>query len=91
MADVEAVRRHGHSAVQSALLGVTQHRAPLGALAIAQDAVDIRLARLKSCAQPPGRADRAMSCGIAGAGAAMLPFIIGGSLLLAVAAVACPV
>lgn len=90
-ADVEAVRRHGQSAVRAALLGVTQHRAPLGALSMAQDAVDIRLARLTSHAQPPRRTDRMLSCGMAGAGAAMLPFIVGGSLLLAVAAVACPV
>lgn len=89
-ADVEAVREHGRSAVRSALLAVTQHSVPRGALAIASDAVDIRLARLASHTRSPRRIDRMVSCGVAGAGAAMLPFMIGGSLLLAVAVVACP-
>ncbi|MGH3518398.1 MAG: M56 family metallopeptidase [Haloechinothrix sp.] len=90
-ADVEAARKHGNGAVRSALLCVTGDGTPQGALAMARDAVDLRLERLSLGTQPlrPGR--RALSCGIAGLGAATLPFLTGALLLLAVAVVACPV
>ncbi|MGH3948825.1 MAG: M56 family metallopeptidase [Pseudonocardiaceae bacterium] len=88
-ADVEAVRRHGNAAVRSALLGVTGTGAPHGALAMARDAVSVRLEHLRLCGRPPRRVGRTLSCGFAGIGAAALPFLTGASLLLAAAVVGC--
>jgi Zn-dependent protease with chaperone function len=52
-ADVVAARDCGPVAVRTALLKVTRHGAPSTSLAMAQDAVDLRLARLRHGSDPP--------------------------------------
>ncbi|MFF5992368.1 MULTISPECIES: M56 family metallopeptidase [Prauserella] len=89
-ADVSAVRTCGASAVRSALLGVAGPGTPEVALAMARDAVTLRLARLQHAAQPAGGFRAALSCGIAGMAATALPFLTSAALLLGVTIVACP-
>jgi Zn-dependent protease with chaperone function len=89
-ADVKAARSCGSAAVHAALLRVARHVAPDTALAMAQDAVDLRLARLQHGSELPGRLRRTVSCGLAVVTAAMLPFVVGVSILLGIAVVACP-
>lgn len=89
-ADVDAVRFHGSAAVRSALLGVAGGETPHGALAMARDAVRLRLERLHLAGDAPRGARRALSCGFAGIAAASLPFVAGATVMLSVAVVACP-
>jgi beta-lactamase regulating signal transducer with metallopeptidase domain len=88
-ADVAAVRDYGAPAVRTALLGVTRHGAPSTALAMAQDAVDLRLARLRHGTRPPGRVRQAVACGLTGVTAAIVPFLAGTAVLLGIAVIAC--
>jgi beta-lactamase regulating signal transducer with metallopeptidase domain len=88
-ADVAAVRDCGAPAVRTALLGVARHGAPSTSLAMAQDAVDLRLARLRHGTRPPGRVRQAVACGLTGVTAAILPFLAGTGLLLSVAVITC--
>lgn len=88
-ADVAAVRDCGAPAVRTALLGVTRHGAPSTSLAMAQDAVDLRLARLRYGTRPPGRVRQAVACGLTGVTAATLPFLAGTGFLLGIAVIAC--
>lgn len=90
-ADTAAVRECGASAVQAALLTVSGHGAPGVALAMARDAVLVRLERLQQGKAPAGRLRRAMSCGVAGMGAALVPFLAGAVLLTAFGALTCPI
>jgi hypothetical protein len=90
-ADVAAVREYGAPAVRAALLTVSGHGSPGIALAMAQDSVSIRLERLQgSGAVPAGRLRRAVSCGAAGTGGALVPFLAGAVLLMAFAVLTCP-
>lgn len=89
-ADTAAVRRCGPAAVRTALLKVSSHGAPSTSLAMAQEAVDLRLARLRHGSIPPGKLRRAISCGVTGMTAATLPFLTGSTLLLGIALVSCP-
>ena len=93
-ADVVAARACGPAAVRTALLRVTQHngpgRAPSTSLAMAQDAVELRLARLQHGSPPLGGLGRTISCGLAGVTAATLPFLAGTGLLLGIALMTCP-
>lgn len=89
-ADVTAVRACGHAAVRSALLTVTGHGLPDTALAMAQDAVAVRLARLRHATPPPHGLRRAVFCGLTGLTATTLPFLTAAGLLLGAALVACP-
>jgi beta-lactamase regulating signal transducer with metallopeptidase domain len=89
-ADVPAVRAYGIAAVQAALLKVARNNAPGDALAMARDAIDIRLARLHGAVAVPGRARRAASCGAAGIIAVTVPFLASAGLLVVIAVVACP-
>jgi Zn-dependent protease with chaperone function len=89
-ADVVAARDCGPAAVRTALLKVTGHGAPSTSLAMAQDAVGLRLARLQHGSRPPGRLRRTVSCGLAGLTAAVLPFLAGTGLLLCIAIITCP-
>jgi Zn-dependent protease with chaperone function len=89
-ADVAAVRVCGAAATRAALLGVAWHDAPGPALAMARDAIDLRLARLNRAAAVPSRGRRAASCGVAGLIAAIVPFLTAAGLLVAVAVVSCP-
>lgn len=89
-ADVAATRACGAAAVRTALLTVTRHGAPATSLAMAADAVDLRLARLRRHAQPPGRTRRAVACGLAAMTAATLPFLTATGLLVSIALITCP-
>lgn len=85
-ADDTAVRGHGPAAVRTALLTVTAHGAPSAALAMAtREAMALRLDRLGHDLRPPGRLRRLLTCGLAAAGALVLPFVAGTGLLVAVA------
>jgi hypothetical protein len=89
-ADATAARSCGAAAVQAALLGVAQHGVPGSALAMAREAIDIRLARLRrSEVVLGGQIRRTMSRGAAGAAAVLVPFVIATSLLIAVGLVGC--
>lgn len=89
-ADVVAVRACGSSAVRSALLTVARHGAPSMALPMAQEAVDLRIERLRHDVPVPGRARRLVSCGLTALTAVSAPFVAGAGLLIAIAVVACP-
>ncbi|MFJ8819977.1 M56 family metallopeptidase [Amycolatopsis thermoflava] len=89
-ADEAAARRHGPAAVRAALLGVTGHGVPDGALAMAGDPVALRLARLDKWNES-GSARRALACGAAGIVATTLPFVTSVALLLTVAIATCPI
>lgn len=89
-ADVVAARDCGPAAVRTALVKVTRHGAPSTSLAMAQDAVELRLARLRHGARPPGGLRRTVSCGLTAVTAAILPFLAGIGLLLSIAIVTCP-
>jgi Zn-dependent protease with chaperone function len=88
-ADVAAVRHCGKAAVRSALLMVSGHGAPSASLAMAQHAVDMRMARLRTGPPPPGKIRRMISCGVAGMTAVALPFLLGSGLLVGVALFSC--
>lgn len=89
-ADVTAARACGPAAVRTALLKVTRHGAPSTSLAMAQDAVALRLARLRHSPRPPGGLRRTVSCGLAAVTAAILPFLTGTGLLVSIAIITCP-
>jgi hypothetical protein len=90
-ADVSAVRSCGLEAVHSALIQVSADGAPSGSLAMANDGVDIRLARLRLGTQPAGRVRQTLSCGLAGAAAVALPIWTGIWVLVGFALVSCPI
>jgi Zn-dependent protease with chaperone function len=89
-ADEEAVREQGVGAVRAALRAVTWDPAPNGALAIGQDAVELRLARLAMRTPPSRRARRVLQCGAAGLAATVVPFAAGSIFLLVLAAIGYP-
>lgn len=89
-ADVVAARDCGPAAVRTALLKVTRHGAPSTSLAMAQNAVELRLARLRHSPRPPGGLRRTVSCGLTAVTAAILPFLAGVGLLLSIAIITCP-
>jgi len=90
-ADVVAIRECGPGAVREALLGVSGCGAPAGALAMARDAVAVRLARLdEGGSLPSSGLRRFVNCGAAGITAAAFPFLTGAVLTVSVALVACP-
>jgi Zn-dependent protease with chaperone function len=88
-ADIVAARDCGPAAVHTALLKVTRHDAPSTSLAMAQNAVELRLARLQHDSRPPGGLRRTVSCGLTAVTAAILPFLTGTSLLLGIAIITC--
>ncbi|MEC3974401.1 M56 family metallopeptidase [Amycolatopsis sp. H20-H5] len=89
-ADVAAARECGSDILRSALAGVGRHSAPDDALAMARDAVSLRLARLTRTKSPSGRFRRGLSCGLAAVIATALPALTGVALVSAIALVACP-
>jgi beta-lactamase regulating signal transducer with metallopeptidase domain len=89
-ADVVAVRACGIEAVRSALARVSAHEAPGGALAMARDGIELRIARLRRGIRPAGRVRRTLWCGLAATTAATLPIVTAASLLLGIAVIACP-
>ncbi|AXB41600.1 M56 family metallopeptidase [Amycolatopsis albispora] len=88
-ADTSAISRHGAAAVHEALCAVTRHAAPPGALAMASDAVETRLARLEHGVRTPSRARRALSCCLAMLTATATPFLTAGALLTGLAVLSC--
>ncbi|WP_020422873.1 M56 family metallopeptidase [Amycolatopsis sp. ATCC 39116] len=88
-ADVTATRRCGPRAVRSALVGVSGCGAPVIALAMARDAVDVRLARLDWGGVPSGGVRRLAVRGAAGVIAALLPLVVGAALTISAALTAC--
>ncbi|CAM3372223.1 M56 family metallopeptidase [Kibdelosporangium persicum] len=90
-ADVAAVRVHGAAAVHAALTTCVSGQAPGVALAMARDAIELRLARLRSA--PPAASDlrRAMSCGLAGIAAAAVPLLTAATLLIVMGVATCPI
>jgi beta-lactamase regulating signal transducer with metallopeptidase domain len=89
-ADVTAARDCGPAAVHTALLRVTRHGAPSTSLAMAQDAVNLRIARLQHNARPPRALRRTVSCGLIALTAVILPFLAGTGILLGIALIVCP-
>jgi beta-lactamase regulating signal transducer with metallopeptidase domain len=89
-ADVTAARDCGPAAVRTALLKVSRHGAPSTSLAMAHDAVELRLARLRHTSRQPGGLRRIVACGLAAATATILPFLAGTGLLLGIAVITCP-
>jgi hypothetical protein len=57
---------------------------------MAQNAVDLRLARLLHNSRPPGALSRTVSCGLAAMTAAALPFVSGAAFLFGAALLTCP-
>lgn len=88
-ADVVAVRSCGRNAVRAALLTVSRHGAPAVSLAMAQHAIDARMARLDVGPTPPGRMRRILSYGMASVASAALPLLTGIGLLAGLALVSC--
>jgi Zn-dependent protease with chaperone function len=88
-ADVVAVRACGAVAVQTALLGMAQHDTPSPALAMGNDAIDTRVARLRGVTPVLGRTQRTVSCVAAALLAATAPFLVAASLLFAFAMATC--
>jgi hypothetical protein len=89
-ADVTAVRHCGVTAVRTALVGVAGDGTPSTSLAMSQDAVDVRLARLTHAPPPPGPVRRALTCGLTAVTATALPALSGIGLLMAVVLATCP-
>lgn len=88
-ADVSAARACGQAAVRNALLTVTRHDAPGTSLAMAQHAVDLRLARLGHRPRRPGRLRRTAAYGLTAVAAVTLPFVAGTGMAIALALVLC--
>lgn len=80
-ADSVAARSHGSGAVCAALLGMAGSATPAHALGMAPDCVALRLAVLSSGRSEPGRLNRALRSGFAGAIALLLPAVTSTTLL----------
>lgn len=89
-ADASAVRTCGPAAVHAALLKLTAHGAPPMSLAMALDAVDLRLARLRHGVRPPSQHRQNVLCELVVVTAAVLPVVSGAGLLLGVALIVFP-
>ncbi|ASR37047.1 peptidase [Prauserella marina] len=89
-ADTAAARSCGPSAVHRALLGIAGGGTPRTALAMGDEAVEVRLARLRGRPAQPGAVSRMIFCGLTGMTAAVLPTITGACVLLGLVAVTCP-
>ncbi|MCW0215482.1 MAG: M56 family metallopeptidase [Pseudonocardia sp.] len=91
-ADIDAVRACGPEAVRAALLTmtglpVTGAGIPADALAMARDAVDLRVRYLAAAAEPPTAASRLTGCGVLGAASASVPVLTASGLLIVLSAV----
>lgn len=90
-ADAAAARAWGPEAVRAALLRVSGHRVPDGALAMGREALDTRMARLSHGAPTVGGLRRALACSAAGITAVTAPLLTGVALLAAIGLIACPI
>ncbi|MEU3269246.1 M56 family metallopeptidase [Saccharomonospora sp. NPDC006951] len=89
-ADTAAARACGPAAVHRALLGIAEGGTPRTALAMGDEAVEVRLARLRGEPTQPGTVSRLVFCGLTGMTAAILPTFTGACVLLGIVAVTCP-
>lgn len=87
-ADDTAVRRFGATTVRSALLGVAGGGSPENALAFGRDALEARLNRLATPPQPTTWRRRGLAYAFVGV-SALLPFVTGAVVLVAVSALSC--
>lgn len=87
-ADLSAVRRCGPDAVRDALMVLTGAPTPDRALAMARDAVDVRLRRLALAAQPVSPTARVAGCGLLGGVLLLTPVLAASLLLLALSVLA---
>jgi Zn-dependent protease with chaperone function len=90
VADIAAVRLCGAAAVRAALLTINGPEAPEGSLAMAGDAVPLRLARLDRVPDPRPGWRRAVSCSLAGVTALTLPLLVGAVVLALLGLLSCP-
>ncbi|RZT89197.1 Zn-dependent protease with chaperone function [Pseudonocardia sediminis] len=81
-ADLSAVRHCGPDAVRNALMVLTGAGTPERALAMARDAVDVRLRRLAGAARTPSATARVTRCGLLGTAFAATPVLAASALLL---------
>ncbi|NMI01519.1 M56 family metallopeptidase [Pseudonocardia acidicola] len=88
VADLSAVRTCGADAVRRALMIVTGAGTPKSALAMARDAVDVRLRYLAGVAEPPSRLGRIATCGALGGALAATPLLTASGLLAALSVLA---
>ncbi|MFI9812727.1 M56 family metallopeptidase [Saccharothrix variisporea] len=88
-ADAAAVRTCGAEAVRSALLRVSQHGTPGTALAMGQDAVEVRLERLTRAGRRRSALVSRVSCVAACTTAVALPTVAGLGGLLALISIGC--
>ena len=87
-ADIAAVRSSGRDALRAALLDVNGAGAPEVALAMARDAVDLRLRYLAAVPGPPSRVGRLSRCGTLGTLFAVTPLFAATVLLAVISALA---
>ncbi len=83
-ADLSALASCGAAAVRSALMTVTGAGTPELALAMARDAVDVRLRHLANAAEPPDTVNRLTTCGVLGAALAATPFALASGVLVGI-------
>lgn len=81
-ADLSAVRHCGPDALRDALMMLTGASTPERALAMARDAVDVRLRRLAGAVEVPSATARVTRCGLLGAALAATPVAAASLLLL---------
>jgi Zn-dependent protease with chaperone function len=86
-ADLSALVRCGVAAVRTALMTVTAAGTPELALAMARDALDVRLRHLANAADPPNRVRRVTTSGVLGAALAATPFVLASGVLVGISAV----
>ncbi|HEY4421227.1 MAG TPA: M56 family metallopeptidase [Pseudonocardia sp.] len=87
-ADIAATRSSGREALRSALLDVTGFGAPGVALAMARDAVALRLRYLAAVTEPPSLLGRLSRCGTLGVLFAVTPLLAAAVLLWVTSALA---
>jgi Zn-dependent protease with chaperone function len=87
-ADIAAVRCSGRDALRAALLDVNGAGVPEEALAMARDAVDLRLRYLAAVSGPPSRVGRLSRCGTLGTLFAVTPLFAATVLLGVISALA---
>jgi beta-lactamase regulating signal transducer with metallopeptidase domain len=89
-ADATAARVCGARVVHDALTKVDRFDLPPAALAVGNQAVELRLRRLAGAVSARGVAHRVLRTGLVGVVSVTAPLVLGGALFAAVTLVACP-
>jgi beta-lactamase regulating signal transducer with metallopeptidase domain len=89
-ADATAARRCGARVVRDALTKVDRFDLPPAALAVGNQAVELRLHRLAGARSARGAAHRVLRTGLVGVVSVTAPLVFGGALFAVVTLVACP-